>query len=74
MAKIEIIPIEPHPGMFLSCHVLADANDIAEALESTDYEFVRVGYRGIWLAEPSTLEYLKTELPTIENRLELRKD
>lgn len=45
-----------NPGVFLSYYKLADANDMAEHLEYKGYRFVRVGYRGIWIADKSILD------------------
>lgn len=58
-----------HPGLFLSCHELADANDIVECLRYSEREFTRVGYTGFWLSDESILDHLMNELPNLRIHL-----
>jgi hypothetical protein len=62
--RFELLPLSHSPGIFISCRILADANDIDEALrDSGAYQYLRVGYTGIWLADASAIDYLMRELP-----------
>jgi len=69
MGMIDVHTLAFGPGLFLSCRVLANANDIGECLTDSEHEFVRVGYTGVWLANRHTIDYLAAELPQLKQAL-----
>ena len=62
---IELVKLAYNPGLFLSCSDLADANDIVECLTDSDFEFKRVGYTGVWVADAGALKHVAADCPGI---------